>query len=131
MAATAEPNHPTLAGFDPTTSAFFQAPSPLFERARREQPVFFYPDGPFWVVTNYEDTERVITDFETFSNRAFRLLPPPDEFADRIPANIADWFEINNDPPEHTVSRKVLQQAFTRSLVRQQEEAARQTAHEL
>jgi cytochrome P450 len=131
MASPAGTEHPTLEGFDPTQSSFFQDPYPMFERARREQPVFFYPDGPFWVVTGYEDTERVITDFATFSNHAFRLLEPPAEFADRVPANIADWFEINNDPPEHTVSRKVLQSAFTRGLVRAQEESAARTAGEL
>ena len=122
---------PVLDGFDPTSWEFFQDPYPLFARARSERPVFFYPDGPFWVVTRYEDVERVITDFETFSNHAFELLRPPPELADRVPGNLAEWFEINNDPPAHTVSRKVLQRAFTRSLVRQQEPFALRKAHEL
>ncbi|HEY1778722.1 MAG TPA: cytochrome P450 [Solirubrobacteraceae bacterium] len=131
MSNASQSGCPVLEGFDPTAASFFQDPYPLFERARREQPVFFYPEGPFWVVTGHADNERVITEFETFSNHAFELLPPPAQFADRIPPNLADWFEINTDPPEHTVSRKVLQRAFTRSLVRAQEQAAASTANEL
>ncbi len=61
MADATQARCPVFAEFDPTQPAFFQDPYPLFERARRERPVFFYPAGPFWVVTRYEDTERVTT----------------------------------------------------------------------
>lgn len=43
-------------------------PYPLYERARREEPVFYSPVLQAWVVTRYDDVVTVLRDPETYSS---------------------------------------------------------------
>lgn len=108
---------PGLPGYDPFEPAHMRDPYPDYRRAQREQPVFYYAPLRFWMVTRYDDVAAVLRDIETFSSRVWRVVPRPDAFADRMPANLMSRAFINLDPPEHTVSRKTANKAFTRSLV--------------
>lgn len=116
-AVSERPGVPTMPGFDPLSQEFLADPYPVLARARRETPVFFYPPMSFWVVTRYDDIVAITADFETFSSRAIGLVPPPADIAADVPADMMDDAFIGLDPPEHTVSRKNANKAFTRSLV--------------
>src|ERR1700733_731448 len=120
-----------LTGFDPLSQEFMADPYPVLERARREQPVFFYAPLQLWVVTRYEDIVRVVGDFETFSSRAIGVVPPPADIAAEVPTELMDEAFIGLDPPQHTVSRKNANKAFTRGVVEQLEGPMRQIAAEL
>jgi cytochrome P450 len=122
---------PTMPGFDPLSQGFLADPYPTLERARRENPVFFYEPLSLWVVTRYEDIVTVVGDFETFSSRAIGVVPPPADLAGRVPADLMDEAFIGLDPPVHTVSRKNANKAFTRGLVEEQEGPMRRIADEL
>src|SRR5882757_9975013 len=77
---------PILEGFDPLDPEFLRDPYVMFERARREAPVFYYPGPPiaFWAVTKYDDVAWVHTDHKTFSSRVLSKSTPPPEFRHRI-----------------------------------------------
>src|SRR5438128_1773546 len=105
--------YPTVEGFDPLSQEFIANPDAVLERARRECPVFYHPPLDVWVVTRYEDVLTVTGDYESFSSRAFRAIPPPPEFADRVPANLLNDAFVCIDPPAHTVSRRNVNKAFT------------------
>jgi cytochrome P450 len=113
-------NHPTF-DYRPLTQEFLRDPYPTLARARAEQPVFFYPEMSFWVVTRYEDLVRVVRDHEAFSQSAARLMPVPEALRHRV---TEDWFDeafLNADPPIHTVARRIVNSAFTRPRIREME----------
>jgi cytochrome P450 len=105
------------AGFNPVDPDYLRDPYPTLAEARAERPVFFAPALNMWVVTRYDDLTAIVRDIETFSQSAARLLPVPPHLRDRITET---WFEeafMNSDPPIHTVARKVVNSAFTRSRI--------------
>jgi cytochrome P450 len=108
---------PVFPAFDPLSQEFKRDPYPALERARREQPVFYHPELDIWVVSRYDDAERVQTDWETFSQRAAALLPAPPELSGRVSSNFFGQSLMASDPPSHTVSRKNVNKAFTRGRV--------------
>jgi cytochrome P450 len=117
--------------FDPLSQEFLADPYPVLEQARRERPVFFYEPLQLWVVTRYDDIVRAVGDFETFSSRAIGVVPPPPDIADRVPTELMDEAFIGLDPPQHTVSRKNANKAFTRGIVERLEGPMREIAAEL
>ena len=129
---------PILEGFDLLSPDYLRDPYPIMARAQRECPVFYYPPLDFWVVTRYEDVVSVLTDWQTFSSRAYRAVPVPPELCaaipeqqQGIPAAIIDCNFVNIDPPAHTAERKKAQKTFTRKLIAQSEETVRAIANEL
>jgi cytochrome P450 len=122
---------PTIEGFDPLSEEFLADPYPILERARRERPVFYHPALDFWVITRHEDLVTAVNDFETFSSRAMGTVPPPPELADRVPSNLVNDAFIAIDPPQHTISRKNANKAFTRGRIAALEGDIERIAHEL
>jgi cytochrome P450 len=122
---------PHFDAYDPFDPEQLRDPYPVYTQAQREQPVFYYPPMRFWMVTRYDDVAEVLRDIKTFSSNVWRVVPRPDEFADRLPANLMANSFITLDPPVHTVSRKAANKAFTRGLVAGLEPAIRAIAEEL
>jgi len=114
---TSRVERPTLEGYNPLGAEFFRDPAPILSKARAECPVFYYPPMDYWVVASYDDIVEAVTDWQSFSQQAASLLPVPPELAHRVSENyFLDTF-MALDPPGHTVSRKAVNQAFTRSRV--------------
>jgi cytochrome P450 len=128
---TADRAVPTVPGFDPLSQEFNANPDPVLVQARSECPVFYWPALDVWVVTRYDDIVAVTKDYKTFSSRAFRGVAPPPQFEGRVPKNLLATAFPCLDPPEHTISRKNANKAFTMKRVAQQEPAIREIAHEL
>jgi cytochrome P450 len=64
--------------YDPL-GAHAQDPYAFYALARRQQPVFFYPELAVWVVTRYDDVRVVLRDTETFSSaNSLRPVANPD-----------------------------------------------------
>jgi cytochrome P450 len=122
---------PPVEGFDPLAQDFIANPDPVLERARRDAPVFYYPPLGVWVITRYEDVRAVARDYETFSSRAFRTIPPPPEFRALVPPNLLEPAFVNIDPPRHTVVRKNANKAFTPKRVAEMEPVIQEIADEL
>jgi cytochrome P450 len=124
---------PVLEGFDPLDPEFLRDPYVMFERARREAPVFYYPGPPiaFWAVTKYDDVAWVHTDHKTFSSRVLSKSTPPPEFRRRISPDFVSQLMLALDPPDHTPVRRLQQKAFTRPRLEALEEFVRGIANEL
>jgi cytochrome P450 len=103
------------AGFDLVGQEFLDNPRDWFRRARDEAPVFYSPEFRFWGLTRYEDVERALKDWETFSNESIAAVPVPAKFADLVPPGFfATGALISQDPPKHTRRRKLINRGFTR-----------------
>lgn len=122
---------PTLEGFDPLSPDFQADPYPVFERARRECPVFYYEPLGFWAVTRYEDVAPIIGDYKTFSSTAFGVVPVPDQLTDRVSGDFFSKALLASDPPGHTLLRKNSQKALTRGRIAAMEPTIREISHEL
>ncbi len=91
-------------------------PFPEYRILRESDPVSYDEERKWWEVYRYQDVQRVINDYTTFSSE--RLLKDEDlrrgvdeeEFAPSI---------INLDPPRHRKLRSLVTQAFTPRAVAQ------------
>ena len=81
-------------------------PFPLYETMRREQALYHDPQRGNWNVFGYEDVQRVLSDYESFSSqfRGDRPAQSDQPFAASL---------ITTDPPRHRQLRNLVTQAFT------------------
>jgi cytochrome P450 len=103
--------------FNPFYGAQLADPYPVYARARREEPVFFSQVLQMWYVTRYDDIVAVIRDPGRFSS-ADSVDAPQDRTDETLRAIKESWLShsslTNNDPPSHTVVRRVVSKAFHR-----------------
>jgi cytochrome P450 len=109
--------------FDPFDDGYLQNPYPVFAALRAEEPVFYYADLGYWVVSRYEDIRQVFLDPESFSATATsEVVTPPG------PGAMAALMEamavprpavVDEDPPSHTARRQVLRTALSPERVRE------------
>ncbi|OBJ38363.1 cytochrome [Mycobacterium colombiense] len=86
-------------------------------------PVVFSPAyGGHWIVTGYDEIQRVLTDPVTFSSYPNNLVTPL-EFGKFIP--------LEMDPPEHTAYRHVLQPLFSPQRMKKLSDDVRSVVNEL
>jgi cytochrome P450 len=92
-------------------------PFAFYERARREQPVFFSEELGFWVVTRHDDIRAIFKDPATFSSEItqapYKERPPEVQ-------KVLDDGEFTaysglsaRQPPDHTRLRGFIKKAFT------------------
>ena len=87
-----------------------------YSRARSEQPVFYNPKLNVWVVTKYDDIseiERLVGTDKFSAEGALNLVKPPcpEALGIIIEAGIkVDHSIVDEDPPVHSVKRKVLRE---------------------
>jgi cytochrome P450 len=122
---------PILEGFDPFAQEYLRDPLPTWERARRDAPVFYFEPLNCWFLSRYEDVDRALTDWQTFSSTGIGLVPVPAELRERIPESFFSEPFIGIDPPQHTVSRKAANKGFTRGRVAALESSITALAHDL
>jgi len=110
--------------FNPFDEATRREPFALYERARREAPVYAHPGLPIVSVFRYEDVQSILKDPATWSSH----FPPPPGFD---PATMPEPSMIGQDPPQHTRLRGLVNQAFTPRIVRRLEPRMREIAESL
>ena len=118
------------------TDAYFENPYPVFDRLRREAPVYWSDKLASWLITRYEDCEAVIGDAETFSSsgRVAYLL-------DQLPADMQATMEplrrhyavglAHSDPPAHTRLRNILRKIVNPGMARARTGRVRELVIEL
>ena len=91
---------------------YLDDPHATFARLRREDPVHWYGNGPFWVITKYEDIRFISQHPELFSSRNIAILGDIIKIREDQPRPPRDSI-LFMDPPEHRVHRKVMIREFT------------------
>jgi len=107
--------------FDPDVRA---DPFPLYERGRREYPVFAHEGLPVVSIFRYHDIQPILKDPGIWSN--VFPLPPGIEPRTDLPPSM-----LMQDPPEHTRLRGLVNQAFTPRMIRRLELRMEAIAHAL
>jgi cytochrome P450 len=90
-------------------------PHPHYHRLRAETPIMAMPDWDEWVLTRWEDCERVLRDPTMSSDPKNRRVQP--DFLDMDIERPSSM--LMTDPPDHTRLRKLVSKAFTPRTVEQ------------
>jgi len=103
--------------FNPFSGAQLDDPYPVYERARREEPVFYSDVLRMWYVTRYDDIMSVLKDPVRFSS-AQAVNAQVSYTPETLGAIAESWLShnslTNNDPPSHTTVRRLVNKAFAR-----------------
>ena len=102
-------------------------PYPVYRRLRDEAPLYYNDTHDFFAVSRYEDVEKGLLDAQTYiSGKGAILEVIKADFA--IPPGVI----IFEDPPTHTIHRRLLSRAFTPRRVAELEPKIREfCAHSL
>jgi cholest-4-en-3-one 26-monooxygenase len=107
-------------------------PHEQFKRLRAEAPVFRHPDPQlpdgYWALTRHADVVYVSRNPELFSS--YEKTAMIDEF----PQEQIDQqrlFMLNQDPPDHTRTRQLVNRGFTPRMIARLEERIQQTCDEI
>ena len=94
--------------WDPYNPELIADPYPMFGRLREEAPLYYNEEYDFYAVSRYEDVERGLQDRDTFISGKGVVL-------EYIKANLETpkGVFIFEDPPLHTIHRKLLTRVFT------------------
>ncbi len=123
-----------LFDFKPFEPESLNNPYPLYERARRHAPVFYWPTFNRWVVVRHRDVEEILSDQERFSSR--EVVKIAKEISPQARKVLSNGYPetprlIDDDPPGHERARSLVDQAFTSERIAAIEPVARSVAKEL
>jgi hypothetical protein len=111
---------PAVPDFDPRSPEYLRDPHVAVQGLLQTTPVFYHPAIDAYYVLRYDDAREVLTDWETYSSRAYKAMPVRDDLRDRIPheyeraGQVVQGGQIlNMDPPQHTAQRRAAQRTFT------------------
>ena len=113
--------------YDPYNVEINADPYPVYRRLREEAPLYYNEDHDFYAVSRYEDVERGLLDAQTYISGKGGII-------ELIRANIEmpKGILIFEDPPTHTIHRRLLSRAFTPRRVAELEPKIREfCAHSL
>lgn len=94
-------------------------PFPWYRTMRESAPVYFEKRNHSWGVFRYNDVQRVLSDYSTFSSQFMGAEQP------------LDTSMISTDPPRHRQLRSLISQAFTPRTVARLEPRITAIVHEL
>ena len=100
--------------FNPLDPAFIANPYPAYKHLRETQPVWKSPLG-IWVLTRYDDIQRVLKDLNFVHDFDGEISDPSNRRAMRDQPVIAMLRQsmLVRDPPDHTRLRGLVAKAFT------------------
>jgi cytochrome P450 len=94
--------------WDPWDPEIFANPYPTYRRLRDEAPLYRNEEHDFWALSRFEDVERGLRDPATFSSAKGNIVELIQAEVDLPPGTV-----IMEDPPAHTVHRKLMSRMFT------------------
>jgi cytochrome P450 len=94
--------------YDPYDVEVNADPYETFRRLRSEQPLFRNDEYDFWAVSRFDDVEQVLKDHRTYSSAKGNILELIQADIDLPPGTV-----IMEDPPSHTLHRKLMARMFT------------------
>ena len=106
--------------YDPYDVEINVDPYPVYRRLREEAPLYFNEPHDFYAVSRFEDVERGLLDPGTYSSSRGAIIE-----LIRANVDIPPGVLIFEDPPVHTVHRRLLSRAFTTRRVGELEQKIR------
>lgn len=94
--------------YDPWNAEIDVDPYPTYKRLRDESPIYYNERHDFWGISRYADIDATLRDPQRFSSAKGDIL----EVVKADPVMPPGVF-INEDPPLHTIHRKIVSRAFT------------------
>jgi cytochrome P450 len=94
--------------YDPFDFEIDSDPYPIWRRLREEQPVYYNERYDFWALSRFDDVERGLVDWKTYSSAKGTLLELIKSDMEIPPGSI-----IFEDPPGHDMHRGLLSRVFT------------------
>jgi cytochrome P450 len=94
--------------YDPYDVGINADPYPVFRRLREEAPLYYNEPHDFYAVSRYDDVERGLKDHETFISGRGGILEIIKADIEMPPGTL-----IFEDPPVHTIHRRLLSRVFT------------------
>ena len=107
--------------YDPYDGAINADPYPAFKALRDEAPVYYNDVHDFWALSRFEDIDRAIRNHETFISGRGGILELIKAGIEMPPGIL-----IFEDPPSHTVHRRLLSRVFTPKRVAELEPKVRE-----
>lgn len=107
-------------------------PNATFRQLRETDPVHWYPEGKFWVITKYDDIKSISARPERFKSERIAIMM--DLIANREgrdPQNLGARGIMFMDPPEHRAHRKAIGVNFTPSVVNKLDDRVRAVVREI
>ena len=98
--------------YDPYDAAIDADPYPVFRRLREEAPLYYNETHDFYAVSRFDDVERGLLDNKTFISGRGGII-------ELIRANIEmpSGVLIFEDPPVHTIHRRLMSRVFSANRV--------------
>jgi cytochrome P450 len=100
---------------DLTNPDVLDNPYPLYQRLRREDPVHQDPSGKGWIVSRYDDIEKVLADKRFSSERSMSAQEREQAGISEAVLTALSRMMVFMDPPNHTRLRGLFTKAFTPS----------------
>ena len=112
----------------PNSPEYLANPYPTYRKLRERDPVHWSASTSQFVLTRYDDIDRVLRDDVNFSKDFTKGdVRKRAVFArSQVPRSV-----LTMDPPDHTRLRRLVNRAFTPRVMAQMEEYIRSTAHQL
>ncbi len=110
--------------YDPYDFEIDADPYPIWKRLRDEQPLYRNEKYDFFALSRFDDVERALIDWRTFSSERGTLLELI-QAVDRGDFEIPPGSIIFEDPPTHDLHRKILSRVFTPKRMREIESKVR------
>ena len=94
--------------FDPYDVAINADPYPTYARLREEAPAYHNDEYDFWALSRHSDVEKALVNWQTFSSSRSDIL----DFI-RAGFEMPPGVILFEDPPTHTMHRRLLSRVFT------------------
>jgi cytochrome P450 len=95
-------------GYDPYDTSVNSDPYPAFRRLREEAPLYYNEEYDFWAVSRADDVEAGLRNREQLISGRGAIIELIHSGIDSYPGTV-----IFEDPPEHTLHRRLLSRMFT------------------
>jgi cytochrome P450 len=112
---------------------YLDDPHATYRRLRLEDPVHWYDEGQFWVITKYDDVKFVSTHPALFSSREIAIISGLIERRNGVKKSPLQEQPavMFMDPPEHGPYRKIVSHRFTPKEVGALDDHVRTVIHDL
>jgi cytochrome P450 len=125
---------PVAHGYDPLDPATVRDPHPALKAVRDESPVLYLEDFDHYIVTRYDDIEKILLDRDSWSasNASSPLIPVCPAAQQVLTGGFKRVPTLNNaDPPRHGAMRKAVLTCMTPRRLNSLEPVLREYARNL